>query len=123
SAVRPWLGAAPVRPSALMRAGWQQRMTLAEPLATAARACFAIAALASRLPPVRGIAVAGYTAVLVVVAGFSLLAPAIVRGTALATRPLLRRTFGIVGELAAGLLPASLRRTSIASAALSLATG
>jgi putative ABC transport system permease protein len=123
SAIQPSLEAAQVPPSALIRAGLQQRMTRGGALAAAAIACFAVAALVSRLPPVRGIAVAGYVAVLFVVAGFSLLAPAIVRGTAMVTRPLLRRTFGIVGELAAGSLPASLRRTSIASAALSLATG
>jgi putative ABC transport system permease protein len=62
-------------------------------------------------------------AVLCVVAGFSLLAPAIVRTTSRLASPLLDRTFGIVGRLAAASLPASLRRTSVASAALSLATG
>ncbi|HWS72203.1 MAG TPA: FtsX-like permease family protein, partial [Thermoanaerobaculia bacterium] len=135
SAIQPSLEAAQVPPSALMRAapvpsprptgrgvrGEGPRFSRSTDLA--ALTCFAIAALVSRLPPVRGIAVAGYVAVLFVVAGFSLLAPAIVRATAMATRPLLRRIFGIVGELAAGSLPASLRRTSIASAALSLATG
>jgi putative ABC transport system permease protein len=54
---------------------------------------------------------------------FSLLAPAIVRGTSSLLQPLMERTAGIVGKLAAASLPASLRRTSIASAALSLATG
>src|SRR5207237_2274504 len=53
----------------------------------------------------------------------SLLAPTIVRATsALLSAPLLR-AFGIVGRLASSSLPASLRRTSVASAALSLATG
>jgi putative ABC transport system permease protein len=37
--------------------------------------------------------------------------------------PLFERMFGVVGRLAATSLPASLRRTSVASAALSLATG
>jgi putative ABC transport system permease protein len=123
SAIQPSLEAARVPPGALIRAGLQQRLARGAALAIAAAACFVAAALVSRLPPVRGIALAGYVAVLLVVAGFSLLAPAIVRGTARLARPLLRRAFGIVGELAAGSLPASLRRTSIASAALSLATG
>jgi len=123
SAIQPSLEAARVPPGALIRAGLQQRLGRGWMLAGCAVGCFVVAAVVSRLPPVRGIAVAGYVAVLFVVAGFSLLAPAIVRGTAAATRPLLRRAFGIIGELAAGSLPASLRRTSIASAALSLATG
>src|SRR5206468_7270353 len=38
-------------------------------------------------------------------------------------QPLLGRTFGIVGQLAAASLPASLRRTSVATAALALASG
>ncbi|MCU1348677.1 MAG: macB 37 [Acidobacteria bacterium] len=123
SAIQPSLEAARVPPGALIRAGLQQRLAHGGMLAAGAAGCFAVAALVSRLPPMHGIAVAGYVAVLFVVAGFSLLAPAVVRGTAALTRPLLRRTFGIVGELAAASLPASLRRTSIASAALSLATG
>jgi putative ABC transport system permease protein len=77
----------------------------------------------SQLPPWNGIAVAGYIAVLLVVAGFSLLAPSILRLTASAFAPLMRGLFGIVGQLAASSLPASLRRTAVASAALSLATG
>jgi putative ABC transport system permease protein len=84
---------------------------------------FVAGALVSQLPPVGGIAVAGYVAVLLVVAGFSLLAPSIVRATSTLFSPLLERMFGIVGRLAAASLPASLRRTSVASAALSLATG
>jgi putative ABC transport system permease protein len=52
-----------------------------------------------------------------------MLAPAIVRAaSALAARPL-RAAAGIVGQLAAGALPASLRRTAVGSAALSLAIG
>jgi len=49
-----------------------------------------------------------------------LLAPDIVRAT---SKLPIGRIFGLVGKLAAGSLPASLRRTSIASAALSLAIG
>jgi putative ABC transport system permease protein len=123
SALQPALEAARVRPTAMIRPGLQQRVGNARALALAAVACFLAGALLTRVPPVGGIAVAGYLAVLSVVAGFSLLAPLIVRGTARAASPLLERLFGIVGRLAATSLPASLRRTSVAGAALALATG
>lgn len=123
SSLQPALEASRVRPTAMIRAGLQQRIANPLLLVIVAMACFIAGALVSRLPPVRGIAVAGYVSVLLVVAGFSFLAPAIVRGTARVCAPLLERTFGIVGRLAAVSLPASLRRTSIAGAALSVATG
>ncbi len=123
SALQPALEASRVRPNAMIRPGLQQRITKTRRLGIAAIACFVLAALVSRLPPVGGIAVAGYVAVLLVVAGFSLLAPAILRTTTAMLSPLLEAVFGLTGRLAAVSLPASLRRTSIASAALSLATG
>jgi putative ABC transport system permease protein len=123
SALQPALEAARVRPTAMIRPGLQQRIAHPRLLIVLAVLCFLAAALVSQLPAVGGIAVAGYVAVLLVVAGFSLLAPAIVRATARVFAPLLERGFGIVGRLAAASLPASLRRTSVASAALSLATG
>lgn len=123
SALQPALEASRVRPSAMIRPGLQQRVAHPRLLAVLAVGSFVAAALVSRLPPVAGIAVAGYVAVLLVVTGFSLLAPAIVRATARLSAPLLERAFGIVGKLASASLPASLRRTSVASAALSLATG
>ncbi len=123
SALQPALEASRVRPSAMIRPGLQQRVARPRLLLILAVVCFLAAALISRLPPIGGIAVAGYVAVLCVVAGFSLLAPAIVVTTSRVFAPLLERVFGIVGRLAAVSLPASLRRTSVASAALSLATG
>jgi putative ABC transport system permease protein len=123
SALQPALEASRVRPNAMIRPGLQQRVAHSRLLAMLAVAFFIAAAFISRLPPVGGIAVAGYIAVLCVVAGFSLLAPAIVRATSRLFAPLFERVFGIVGKLAAASLPASLRRTSVASAALSLATG
>lgn len=123
SAVQPALEASRVPPNAMIRPGLQQRVRHPRLLALVAAICFVAAALLSRLPAIGGIAVAGYVAVLFVVAGFSLLAPAIVRTTSRLFTPLLERAFGIVGKLAAVSLPASLRRTSVASAALSLATG
>lgn len=123
SAIQPSIEAAKVRPSTMIRPGLQQRVRNTPALAVAALISFAIAALISRLPPVNGIAVAGYISVVFVVIAFSLLAPSIVRLTSRLTRPLLARAAGISGRLAAASLPASLRRTSVASAALSLATG
>ncbi len=123
SALQPALEASRVRPTAMIRAGLQQRVTHSRALALTAVGCFIVAALVSRLPPVDGIAVAGYVAVTFVVAGFSLLAPSILRLTTAMLSPLLEALFGVAGRLAAVALPASLRRTSIAGAALSVATG
>jgi len=125
SAIQPSLEAARVRPSAMIRPGLQQRISrrTERRLALIALACFAAGAVVSRVPAYRGIAVAGYVAVLLVVAGFSLLAPSILRITAAIFTPPMRELFGVVGQLAAASLPASLRRTAVASAALSLATG
>ena len=123
SALQPALEASRVRPNAMIRPGLQQRVTRTRGLGIAAAVCFVLAALVSRLPPVGGIAVAGYVAVLLVVAAFSLLAPAILRTFTRLLSPLLESIFGLTGRLAAVSLPASLRRTSIAGAALSLATG
>ncbi len=125
SAFQPSLEAARVLPHAMIRPGLQQRISRRQEaqLAIAAVACFIAGALTSLLPAWNGIAVAGYIAVLLVVCGFSLLSPSIVRvAAALLAKPM-RFAFGIVGELAARSLPASLRRTAIATAALSLATG
>ncbi|GAC1433167.1 MAG: hypothetical protein NVSMB68_05620 [Thermoanaerobaculia bacterium] len=123
SAVQPAIEAARVRPNAMIRAGLQQRVHNSSALIMAALLCFASGALLSRVPAFHGIAVGGYAAVAFVVAGFSLLAPAIVRGTSRILRPVMTAAAGVVGQLAAASLPASLRRTAIASAALSLATG
>jgi len=123
SALQPALEASRVRPNAMIRPGLQQRITKTRGLGIAAAICFVVAALVSRLPPVGGIAVAGYVAVLFVVAGFSLLAPGILRTATAMLSPLLEAIFGLTGRLAAVSLPASLRRTSIAGAALSLAIG
>lgn len=123
SSIQPSLEASRVRPSAMIASGLQQRVRHPRVLASAAVCCFAAGALVARMPPVRGISVAGYAAVTLVVAGFSLLAPVMLRGTSLLLSPLLERTFGVVGRLAAVSLPASLRRTSVAAAALAVATG
>jgi putative ABC transport system permease protein len=124
SAVQPSIEASQVRPTLLLSGAQPPtRKTRTITMIAIAAACFVIAALLSRLPAWNGIAVAGYIAVLFVVAGFSALAPMIVTGVSNLLRAPYRAMFGIVGELASASIPASLRRTSIASAALSLAIG
>ena len=125
SAIQPSIEAAHVRPSLLIRPGLQQRIGRARrgALGVAAIVCFAIAVATARIPPIGGIAAGGYVAVLFTVAGFSLLAPIIIVTASRVLAPPLRRIFGIVGQLAAASIPASLRRTSVATAALALATG
>jgi putative ABC transport system permease protein len=121
SAVQPSLEAANVRPSIMLRGGQAPPRRRHAGGAAGAPLSFVLAIAASLLPPIAGIPIFGYVAVLFVVSGFSLLAPMIVRGTSAIFAPPMRRAFGIVGHLAAASLPASLRRTSIANAALSLA--
>jgi putative ABC transport system permease protein len=122
SAIQPSIEASQVAPSIMMRGATRLRKH-ARSRALFAPLLFLAAFAASFAPPIGGLAVFGYVAVLLVVAGFSLLAPEIVRGTAALFAAPMKRAFGMVGQLAAGSLPASLRRTSVASAALSIATG
>ncbi|HUP46039.1 MAG TPA: FtsX-like permease family protein [Thermoanaerobaculia bacterium] len=123
SAVQPAFEASRVPPNTMIRAGLQQRVTARSSLIAAALAAFVLGFLATRIPPAGGIAVGGYLAVLFVVAGFSALAPVIIRTTSVAAKPLLRRLFGVTGSVAAASVPASLRRTAVAGAALALAIG
>jgi putative ABC transport system permease protein len=133
SAIQPSIEAAQLRPSLLLSGTvWRRQPRRQDHAQTSsphrsqiviAIICFIIAVLLSRLPAWNGIAVAGYAAVLFVVAGFSALAALIVTGASRLLRAPYRGAFGIVGELASASIPASLRRTSIASAALSLAIG
>lgn len=125
SAIQPAIEAASVRPNLLIRAGLQQRVGRGRRglLAAAAIGSFVAAALTTLLPAYRGIAVGGYVAVLFVVTGFSLLSPMIITAASRVLQPILGRMFGIIGSLAAASIPASLRRTAIATAALSVATG
>jgi putative ABC transport system permease protein len=136
SAIAPSIEAARIRPASMIRglsvapailpaSGRFARKVAGKVAGKIAGATlfFVLAALAARIPSIRGIAVGGYISVLFVVGGFSLLAPVIVRGIAAIAAPPFRRLFGIVGQLAARSLNASLRRTAIATAALALATG
>jgi putative ABC transport system permease protein len=124
SAVQPSIEAARLRPNLLFSVARRNvRWSLLDGNVLIALSSFIVAAFLSRLPAWNGIAVAGYVAVLFVVAGFSALAPMIVTAASNLLRRPYRALFGVVGELASASIPASLRRTSIAAAALSLAIG
>jgi len=125
SALAPALEASSEPPHGLIRAGLYQRLTrhLTGRLAVAAIACLLAALPMCFVPPWRGLPIGGYVAVLLVVAGFSLLAPMTVTRASAGLRPLLERLFGMPGRLAAVSLPASLRRTAVAAAALAVAIG
>jgi putative ABC transport system permease protein len=107
----------------MIRAGLQQRVRRGWRFAAIAAVSFVLGALCTRIPPAGGIAVGGYLAVLFVVAGFAALAPEVVRGTSSLLRPAMSRLFHVAGSVAAAAVPASLRRTSIATAALAVAIG
>jgi putative ABC transport system permease protein len=125
SAVQPSWEAAGVRPGVFLNvaAGFSRPGRLKPAPTLIAFIAFLLAALATRLPPIASVAVGGYVAVLLVIIGFSALAPMIVTAASRALRVPFRAVFGIVGQLASASIPASLRRTSIATAALSLAIG
>jgi putative ABC transport system permease protein len=125
SAIQPSIEAAKVRPNFLIQPGLQQRVRVARQriFAIAAIFAFALAAVACVLPPVNGFAIGGYIGVLFVVIAFSLLAPGILTLVTLLLVKPLRAIYGTIGQLASASLPASLRRTAVATAALALATG
>ncbi|PYQ53584.1 MAG: hypothetical protein DMF59_01450 [Acidobacteria bacterium] len=125
SAIQPSLEAARVRPNFLIQPGLQQRVTprRRRALALASIVGFVCAAGVTALPPVNGIAIGGYAAVLLVVIAFSLLSPMILTFAASALGKPLRAMYGTIGQMAAASLPATLRRTAIATVALAVATG
>ena len=125
SAIQPSLEAARMRPNLLIRAGLEQRVPQRRrgALTIAALIAFAAAAGCASLPALNGLAIGGYAAVLFVVIGFSLLSPAIVTAASRMLTPAFSRAFGVMGRVAAASIRASLRRTSVATAALAAATG
>lgn len=125
AAIQPSFEASRVPPNAMIRPGLHQRISRRSEFMLACAAVVALLAAtgAAQVRPIGGIAVGGYVSVLFVVAAFSLVAPSIVRITCTVLQPLLRKSFGIVGQLAAATLPGSARRTAVASAALALAVG
>lgn len=125
SAIQPSIEASNVSPSLLIRSGLQQRVRHANRAVLLAWAsiAFVVAAICARMPAYNGLPIAGYLAVLLVVVGFSLLAPLIITSVSRALKPVFSKWFGAIGDVATGSVAASLRRTSIATAALAVAIG
>jgi putative ABC transport system permease protein len=125
SSVQPALEASAVRPSTMIRAGIYQRIPerRARRLAMGGILLLLLSAAVSQVPPIGGVAVAGYIAVVIAVAGFAALSPLSILVASRALRNLLQRAFGVPGTLASVSLPVSLRRVAVAGAALSMAIG
>jgi putative ABC transport system permease protein len=123
--VQPALEASAVRPSTMIRAGIYQRIPerRARRLAMGGILLLLLSAAVSQVPPIGGVAVAGYIAVVIAVAGFAALSPLSILVASRALRNLLQRAFGVPGTLASVSLPVSLRRVAVAGAALSMAIG
>ncbi len=125
SAIQPAFEASRTRPVELIRPGLQQGVDRGRrtKFLLIALAAFGAAALATRIPAIDNISVGGYSSVILTVIAFSLLTPVALVAVARILRPPFRMVFGVIGSLAAASIPASLRRTSVACAALSLAIG
>lgn len=123
AALQPAAEAARVRPLSLLRASRLSRISPRRIIASSivGIVLLILAAIASRIPPAGTISVGGYTAVLLIIAGFSLLTPAALGAAARLLRWPFAAWFRIPGRLAAASMPVSLRRTAVAAAALAIA--
>ncbi len=123
SGLAPALEAASVAPTEAMARGrvdYQSRVRKGRDLAVAA--AFGLAAFAAaKMPPVGGKPLFGYLAALLVIAAGSLAIPFLVAGLCAASGGPLLRIFGVEALLASRGLAASLRRTSVLTAALAVA--
>ncbi len=123
SGVAPALEASTVPPTEAMARGrvdYQSRVRKARDLVFAALLS-AAAAIASRMPAVEGKPLFGYLAALLLVAAGSLAIPFLVSAFCNATGARLGRLLGVEVLLAGRGLAASLRRTSVLTAALAVA--
>ncbi|HUP65662.1 MAG TPA: FtsX-like permease family protein [Thermoanaerobaculia bacterium] len=122
AAFQPAWEASRVLPGSMIRPGIYQRLTPRQKLQLGAAAAAALAAawIAARIPAADGLPVGGYTSVVLIVGGFSLLTPLVLAILSRLLGILFGPLFGIVGRLAAASIPASLRRTAIATAALAV---
>lgn len=120
AALQPAWEAAHLPPNAMIRPGLYQRVAkrFGSGLAVSALATFVVAWSLTRVPPVGGIAVGGYVSVALAIAGFALLTPLALQTLSALLGAVYARPFPVAGRLAAASIPASLRRTAIATAAL-----
>jgi putative ABC transport system permease protein len=134
AALHPAREAASAQPNQMIRSGLYQRVPAGSDrrLALLAIGCMLLSAAATRLAPIGGISIGGYTSVLFLLAGFTLIVPMVLSGSARLAGRRLRWTSGgsdqslpgrhfPAARLGAAAVPASLRRTSIAAAALMIA--
>ncbi len=123
SGLAPAIEASTVPPTEAMARGrvdYQSRVHKTRDLVLAALLSLA-ALIASRIPPVEGKPLFGYLAALLLVAAGSLAIPFLVASLADLTGVPLRRLLGVEAMLAGRGLAASLRRTSVLTAALAVA--
>jgi putative ABC transport system permease protein len=123
SGLSPALEASNVPPTEAMARGrvdYQSRVHKSRDLVLAALLAIA-ALLASRMPPVEGKPLFGYLAALLLVAACSLAIPFLTASLANLSGAPLRRLLGVEAFLAGRGLAASLRRTSVLTAALAVA--
>ncbi len=120
SALPPALEATRVTVSTVLRRSHSEsRIQRRAPWLALVGAAFGAAGAALLLLPTRRITIS-YVALLCVLLGFALTTPAAVQLMAKALRPLAGRLFGILGRMAARGTVASLSRTAVAIAALSV---
>jgi putative ABC transport system permease protein len=122
SALAPAFEAAAVEPAATMRHGSVEaaRRRRTRPLAVTGVVLLVLAWLSTRPGPVRGLPLFGFLSIFLVVAGTSLLAPAVVTFAAGRVDGLALRIFGVEARVARANLTGSLSRTSVAVAALTM---
>lgn len=123
AAIQPALEAAAVRPGAMIRPGLHQTLSsrARKTLLASAAALLLLGVAATRIPPADRIAIGGYLSVFLLIAGVSLLAPAALTLFARTATVPLTRMMGVPGRLAVAGITASMRRTAVAAAALSVA--
>lgn len=123
AALQPAAEAARVRPLTLLRESHFARIRPRRILllTIVGATCLGGAWLVSKLPPIEAVPVGGYVSVFLVITGFSLLAPLGLQASAFTLRAPMSWLFSVPGRLATASMPASLRRTSIAAAALLIA--
>lgn len=125
AALQPSIEAGRIPPNLLIRPGIYQRLSQRRPLRLilGSIGAFIAAAAATRIPAVNGISLGGYLAVTCAAAAVALAAPLALTVTSTLLASPLRRLFGAVGLLASRAATAALRRTGVATAALSISIG
>lgn len=122
AALQPSIEASKLHPATLIRPGLYQRVShrRSATLALIAAVLLVVAYFCTRIPPIGRFSVGGYSSVALVVVAVSLLSPLVLTLLSSAARKPLG-ALSIAGRIAAASLPASMRRTAVAAAALTTA--